>query len=123
MRILMLSIEIDRKDTIIRELLEQASGEDSRRIIEELTLRCNKYEVEKNNLHEQIHILNDNISSIEIKNKELLTSVSFSEELESKIMKLENKLRRAEEEKIDLEEQVRNNQVNQTMAEYNIFRQ
>lgn len=88
MRILMLSIEIDRKDTIIRELLEQASGEDSRRIIEELTLRCNKYEVEKNNLHEQIHILNDNISSIEIKNKELLTSVSFSEELESKIMKL-----------------------------------
>lgn len=33
MRLLMLSIEIDRKDQIIRELMEIVQSEDSRRII------------------------------------------------------------------------------------------
>ena len=46
MRILMLSIEIDRKDTIIRELLELVSGDESRRVIEELNIKCTKYEME-----------------------------------------------------------------------------
>lgn len=34
MRLLMLSIEIDRKDQIIRELMEIVQNEDSRRMIE-----------------------------------------------------------------------------------------
>ena len=45
MKFLLLSIEIDRKDTIIRELQQLVEGDESRRIIEELSIRCTKYEM------------------------------------------------------------------------------
>lgn len=45
MKFLLLSIEFDRKDTIIRELQQLIEGDESRRIIEELSIRCSKYEM------------------------------------------------------------------------------
>ena len=64
LRIMMLSIEIERKDTIIRELIDLAPGEEMRRVIEELKMKCNKYEIEVKTLTETISMLKENISSI-----------------------------------------------------------
>jgi hypothetical protein len=46
----------------------------------------------------------------------------FNEELESKVFALEGKLRRAEEEKIAFEEQLKQNKLNQSMVEYKLIR-
>lgn len=64
MKILLLSIEIDRKDSIIRELLEIVEGDESRRTIEELNIRITKFESETRELHQINAMLKENISSI-----------------------------------------------------------
>ena len=99
MRQLLLSIELDRKDTIIRELLELVEGDDSRRVIEELNIKCSRYELEVKSLRETISMLKENISSIEsAKNNQMFTSMSqFNEELEQKVSHLEAKLRKVQE--------------------------
>jgi hypothetical protein len=78
MRVLMLSIEIDRKDSIVRELLELVSNDESRRVIDELNIKCSKYEIEVKSLRETITMLKENISSIESanNNNKMFTSMS-----------------------------------------------
>jgi hypothetical protein len=44
-RLLMLSIEIDRKDTIIRELLMATNNSHFEIQIEEMQMQCQKYQI------------------------------------------------------------------------------
>jgi hypothetical protein len=70
-------------------------------------------------------MLKENISVIEsTKNREVFNSVNnqFNEELENKVYSLEAKLRKVEDEKIGLEEQLKQNKLNQSMAEYKFIR-
>ena len=104
-RLLMLSIEIDRKDNIIRQLLELVAGDDSRRVIEEWSHKCGKYEVQVKTLAETINMLKENISILETKrtndtynNYTHLTHIN--QDLEQKVKHLENVLKRTQEEKI-----------------------
>ena len=65
-------------------------------------------------------MLKENISSIEIaKNNQMFTSTSqFNEELDHKVSQLESKLRKVQEEKIDLEEELNKIKMKQTMEGY-----
>jgi hypothetical protein len=73
----MLSIEIDRKDTIIRELLMATNNNQYEIEIEQFSMRCQKYEVEIKTLNETIQMLKENISVIEsTKNREVFNSVN-----------------------------------------------
>jgi hypothetical protein len=70
-------------------------------------------------------MLKENLSIIEsAKSKEVVTSLShhFNDELEGKVVALEGRLRRAEEERIALEEQLKQHKLNQSMVEYKFIR-
>jgi predicted nucleic acid-binding Zn-ribbon protein len=65
-------------------------------------------------------MLKENISSIEsTKNNQMFTSMSqFNEELEHKVTQLETKLRKVQEEKIDIEQELSKIKTNQTLEGY-----
>jgi hypothetical protein len=118
-RLLMLSIEIDRKDTIIRELLMASSNNHYEIQLEEMQMQCQRYQVEIKSLTETVQMLKENLTLMEsAKSKEVIHSLSnhFNDELEGKVSLLEGRLRRAEEEKIALEEQLKQLKLNQSMA-------
>ncbi len=121
----MLSIEIDRKDTIIRELLMASNNNHYELQLEEMQMQAQRYQLEIKSLSETVQMLKENLSIMEsAKSKEVIHSLSnhFNDELESKVSLLEGRLRRAEEEKIALEEQLKQLKLNQSMAEYKFIR-
>lgn len=121
----MLSIEIDRKDNIIRELLMASSNNHYEIQLEEMQMQCQRYQLEIKSLTETVQMLKENLTIMEsAKSKEVIHSLSshFNEELEGKVSLLEGRLRRAEEEKIALEEQLKQLKLNQSMVEYKFIR-
>jgi hypothetical protein len=60
----MLSIEIDRKDTIIRELLMASNNNHFEIQLEEMQMRCQRYELEIKSLTETVQMLKENLSLI-----------------------------------------------------------
>jgi hypothetical protein len=74
-RLLMLSIELERKDCIIRELLITASNDESHQIVNQLSDKCHHYEREIQTLTQTIAMLKDNIRDIEaIQSREMIHS-------------------------------------------------
>lgn len=121
----MLSIEIDRKDNIIRELLMASSNNHYEIQLEEMQMQCQRYQLEIKSLTETVQMLKENLTIMEsAKSKEVIHSLSnhFNDELEGKVSLLEGRLRRAEEEKIALEEQLKQLKLNQSMVEYKFIR-
>lgn len=124
MRLLLISIELDRKDHIIRELLAAANSQDSS-AIEEIGRRCQHYEMEVKTLNETVAMLKENIAAMEAtKNKEFVFNsiTQFNEELENKVYSLESKLRKTQEEKIELEEALKKHRLNQSMTEFQLMK-
>lgn len=89
-----------------------------------MRMRNQKYLMEIKTLRETVQMLKENILSAQSsKSREVFASINhqFNDELEKKIQSLEAKLRDVEDEKISLAEQLRQNNLNQSMIEYKMI--
>lgn len=93
---LMLTIEIDRKDAIIQELQATLSNCEQHEIINQLSQQCQKYEADIALLDQTVATLRDTIVEMDsFKKKDTLTTVNqINEELEDKVRVLETSLRK-----------------------------